>query len=141
MTTHALFKAFMIVLGLSGMALAQNPPCYKYKTQVVQLTGTMKRHRFAGPPNYESVKNGDALEIYWLLHLSTPICAEPSDPSEEFDDPHSGVSALQILIRDYKRYRPLLGKQVKITGTLFSAITGHHHTPVLIDAREIEKAP
>jgi len=87
------------------------------------------------------VKRGDALEIYWLLHLKRPICVELSDPNDRFNEPKAGVIALQILVKDYKTSRPLLNKRVKVTGTLFCAITGHHHTDVLIDAQKIEAAP
>jgi hypothetical protein len=29
--------------------------------------------------------------------------------------------------------RPFLGKKLTLRGTLFAAIDGHHHTPVLLD--------
>jgi len=48
--------------------------------------------------------------------------------------------ATQLIIPDYKSVRPLLGRKVRIIGTLMHAITGHHHTKVLIDASMIEAA-
>lgn len=115
-------------------------PCLKYEPENVALVGRIQAHRFAGPPNYTSVKQGDKLEVHWLLHLARPVCVASSDPHDRFNRPEASVSALQIVIRDYRKYRRLLGKQVKVTGTLFHAITGHHYTKVLIDASDIEPA-
>lgn len=133
---------FLLLAAIVSCALSgQNALCVKFQPAIVELTGVMKRHKFAGPPNYESVKRGDALEIYWLLHLQHPISVELSDPNDRFNEPKSSVTTLQILVKDYKTSKPLLNKRVKITGTLFSAVTGHHHTDVLIDAQKIEAAP
>lgn len=126
--------AFLAPLGLSAV------PCLKYEPENVALVGRIKAHRFAGPPNYTSVKQGDRLEVHWLLHLAQPVCVASSDPHDRFNRPEAGVSALQVVIRDHRKYRRLLGKRVKVTGTLFHALTGHHYTKVLIDASDIEPA-
>jgi len=31
-----------------------------------------------------------------------------------------------------------MGQSVKVTGTLSTAITGHHHTPVVLEVTKIE---
>lgn len=36
---------------------------------LVSLQGSLLRHTFAGVPNYESLENGDAPEIRWVLVL------------------------------------------------------------------------
>jgi len=136
---------FLSLLSLSAALPASAPPkagpCLKYEPEIVVLAGTMKRHNFPGPPNYESVRNGDALEVYWLLHLAKPVCVESLTQQERVNEPETGVSSIQILISGYGQYRHLLGKRVKVTGTLFHQITGHHHTKVLINASNIEPAP
>jgi len=133
------------ILSLSVALAAQVPtgsgPCLKYEPEIVVLTGTIKRHKFPGPPNFESVRNGDSLETYWLLQLPKPVCVETPTPNEPVNKAEANISVLQILISDYGKYRRLLGKRVKVTGTLFHQITGHHHTKVLINASNIEPAP
>jgi hypothetical protein len=37
----------------------------------------------------------------------------------------------------YAAYKELVGKRVVASGTLFGAITGHHHTPVLLTVRTL----
>jgi hypothetical protein len=114
-------------------------PCLTYESQTAVLTGTIKRHTFAGPPNYESIAKGDAPEVTWVLHLAKPICMTADKDSEA----ERNVSDLQLVFEEgqkqYERYRPLVGRKVNVTGTLFHALTGHHHTRVLLTVREINK--
>ena len=134
----------VFLFGISLLAIAPGmaaEPCLNYEPRVVQLIGTMRRQAFPGPPNYESVKHGDALEVYWLLQLPARICVVASAAEDPLNEPETGVVALQMLVQDYPGYRHLLGKRVKVTGTLFHAVTGHHHTRVLIDPSTIEAAP
>ncbi len=99
------------------------------------LEGVLVAHTFAGPPNFESVKAGDRPERYWLLRLPHPICV-----AEDPTDPDTGAGAkdvreIQLILapEDFVRYRPLLGKTVTAEGGFMSAITGHHHTPILLE--------
>lgn len=111
--------------------------CLSYEPATVTLKGTISRKTFPGPPNYESVKEGDQPETYWVLHLTQPICVERG---ADLDDvPEEDVSDLQLVWRgeQYARNLKLLNKRVVISGKLFHSITGHHHTTVLIDVTEI----
>jgi hypothetical protein len=36
-----------------------NQACVSYEPEAVKLSGVIKEHTFAGPPNYESVAKGD----------------------------------------------------------------------------------
>ena len=107
-------------------------PCHSYEPATVSLNGIIKRHIFPGPPNFESVKKGDQPEQVWVLHLSSPICVSASS---DFDA-QSNVSDFQLVLpegqKQYDRYRSLVGKRVEVTGALFQASTGHHHTKALL---------
>jgi len=107
----------------------------------VSLNGIIKRHTFPGPPNYESVKKGDEPEQVWVLHLSSPICVSASSDG----DAQSDISDLQLVLvegqKQYARYRSLLGTRVEVTGKLFQAETGHHHTKVLLTVNGIKRQP
>jgi hypothetical protein len=132
-----LVAAALVAVG--GKASAKEA-CLKYEPEIVKLVGVTTRHTFPGPPNYESVKNGDAPERYWFLRLPRPVCVQPSNTADDTQEVESGVKLLQIIIHDYGSVRPLLGRKVRITGTLMHAISGHHHTKVLINASHIEAA-
>ena len=88
--------------------------CYEDGQQVT-LTGTLKRVVFPGPPNYESVEEGD----------------EPEWGSND---------QFQLIVRGdfYSKNQRYLNQQVSVTGEMFYAETGHHHTPVLIDVTAIK---
>lgn len=98
------------------------------------LDGVLVARTFAGPPNFESVKDGDRPERYWLLRLPKPICVadDPSDP--DMGAGAQSVREIQLMLKaeDFARYRPLLGKVVTADGDFMSAISGHHHTPILL---------
>jgi hypothetical protein len=50
--------------------------CVSYEPSHVTLQGTLVRKTFPGPPNYESVKNGDKPQTSWILELQENICVD-----------------------------------------------------------------
>ncbi|MDK2125417.1 DUF4431 domain-containing protein [Parachitinimonas caeni] len=117
-----------------------NAECLKYEPEVVTLSGKLVRKTFPGLPNFESIRNGDDPETGFYLVVRNPICTV-GDQSEPGSTPMTGVSLVQLLLRqkEYQELRPLLGKSVKIKGTLFSAHTAHHHAPILLKFLTVEK--
>ena len=115
--------------------------CLPYAPVAVTLAGGLTSKTFPGRPNYESVEKGDEPETYWILSLAQPICTIQSE-----DGSHGAardVSALQLLFTKsemYQTYRSLLDTNVKVTGSLFSAETAHHHTPVMLQVASMESA-
>jgi len=130
---------FAVLLSGVFSATAAERPCLKYEPDVVAMQGMVKRVVFPGPPNYESVKKGDKPEPYWVLFLPKVICVQ-GDPKDEFNsETEKNVQSLQLMDVAYKKDRGLLGKSVVVKGTLMHSYTGHHHTPVLIQVKSIEK--
>jgi hypothetical protein len=113
--------------------------CLAYDVDSVRLTGTITRKTFPGQPNYESIKRGDKPETYWVLHLSSPICTKQSGDN----DAESGVTDLQLTLtqKQYALYKKFVGskKRVTVRGKLSHAITGHHHTPVMMEVINISE--
>ena len=117
--------------------------CLAYEPVTVELTGTILRKTFPGPPNYESVARGDAPEVHWLLELSSPICmtADAADP--DIYPARRNVREIQLAFPDaktYERQKNLVGKSVTAKGTLFGSHTGHHHTAVVLTVTGLIKA-
>jgi hypothetical protein len=54
--------------------------------------------------------------------------------TDDVDVAKTGVRRIQLVLdqQGYDSLRRFLGKKVTLRGTLFGAITGHHHTPVLL---------
>src|SRR5438270_3022829 len=128
--THTrLFMLILFLFALTAQASAQN--CLSYDTDGVQLRGTISKKTFPGPPNYENIRKGDEPETYWILHLVKPICTTANTDN----DAEKNVNDLQLIltVKQYALYRKLVGKRARITGKLSHAITGHHHTPVMME--------
>jgi hypothetical protein len=127
----------LLIALVTARPLAQG--CVQYEPDVVTLTGTIKQHTLPGAPNYESVAKGDTPERVWVLHLARRICVAANADSEKEEN----VSDLQLVLPDgqkqYRRYRSLLGRRVSVSGTLFHAQTGHHHTKVLLTVSDIKR--
>ena len=111
---------------------------HRYEPFIDTLTGVIHRETFPGPPNYESIKDGDEIESYGILFLDQPIAVQQG--SEE-DVAESNVSKTQIIPSSpaqYKKYHNLIGKRVRVIGKLMHQISGHHKTKVLILAEEFD---
>lgn len=135
----AVAYCFLCFLLSARTAVSRDKTCFKYEPVIVELTGTVKRVVFPGRPNYESIKDGDEPEPYWVLFLSIGICVD-GDPRSEIYGAEENVTRLQLNMDSsfYENYRAFLEKTVTIRGTLTHAITGHHHTEVLINVIEMK---
>ena len=108
--------------------------CLAYEPAVVELSGTLRRQTFPGPPNYEDVGRGDQPETGYYLHLEHPVCAEGTG---ELLEPRRDVRVVQLVLdaAGYAAYRKRLDTRVTLRGTLFSAYDAHHHAPLLLEVR------
>ena len=124
---------FLVLLPVG--AAAQD--CLPYEPEVALLTGTISKKTFPGPPNYESIKGGDKPETYWVLHLARPVCTKAGGDNEA----ETGVTDVQLTLtrKQYALYKKFAGRKAPLTikGKLSHAITGHHHTPVLMEVLTI----
>jgi hypothetical protein len=125
---------------LSGFhGAAAHAACLPYAGRH-ELRGVLARQTFAGPPNFESVRRGDRPETYFVLRLGRPICVD-DDPADKegLNVGAKGVRTIQLMLDQpqYDRFRPMLGRTITLSGAFMSAITGHHHTPILLDKVQV----
>ena len=122
------------------MALLASPPpdaagheCLRYGPEAVSITGRLARHIFYGEPGFGEDPKHDEKESGFYLELSVPVCTVAG--GDDIDRPISGVRRVQLVLDSagYARLRPFLGQRVTLRGTLFGAITAHHHAPILLD--------
>ncbi len=112
--------------------------------QNVTLTGTIFRETFPGPPNYESIEDGDTPETYWILTIKTPQCviAESAENDELYEVANSTIR-FQLAFETsntYQSQKNLEGSTAVVKGQLFIGTSGHHHTEALISVKSISTA-
>jgi hypothetical protein len=107
----------------------------------IAVEGRLTRQLFPGPPNYESVEEGDSEESVFILVLRHPICI---DDNGEFADPSEQVTTVHVSSRDPSNMALLtasVGREVAVSGEGFPAYTGRHHAPLVILADSIAVRP
>jgi hypothetical protein len=128
-------KPFVIALLLacaSTAAAEKAAPCLTYSGEVT-LRGVLARRTYPEQPNYESIAKGDAKATYFFISPRDPFYVAPG--GDEYEPAVQGVTSVQIVLsgkKDSYRLRPFLGKEVDCRGSLFHAISGHNHSPVLL---------
>lgn len=104
---------------------------------LVTLAGKLTLQSFAGPPNYESIAQGDAEEHAFILELPRKICLEDgefADGSERFDRVHVHATEPDLL----RTLRQSIGRDVTVAGRAVGAHTAHHRAPMVLFAGAVE---
>lgn len=125
-----------------SIAAASDCVALHYDSAAVALTGKAFKRTFAGPPNYQSIQQGDRLETVWVLSLAQPVCVSALVADSE-NETANHIKTLQLVFMDslqYKQLRRLSSKQMVVTGRLLSAQSGHHHTRVLLEVAGVRAA-
>jgi hypothetical protein len=137
--------SILLTLSCSTKVLKQEvvEKCLNFEPEKVQLTGLLYSKSFPGPPNYEDIKKGDKVEIYWLIKTIKDFCV--NDTKDNWAGKLLNQSEVQLVIMPaifdlYKTKKSLIGKNVIVKGTLFPQMSGHHKTNVLITVESLEKA-
>lgn len=136
-------KRTLFALGLFAAApLSHAAACLPYEPAEVFLHGELVRKTFPGPPNFESVADGDEAETGFYLRLAAPVCT--LDGKEDSDNvAQKDIRMVQLVLdkKGYAHWRPKLGKTVTVKGTLFSPFTGHHHAGLLMTVAPPDVSP
>ena len=107
----------------------------------VTLSGRVSREVFPGPPNYESIAQGDRPTVYWILVLPDARCfAIGSMADREARNERQLLKRFQLVFNDaaaYDTYRVAVGASVSVTGELFESHTAHHRTPALLTVKTL----
>jgi hypothetical protein len=101
-----------------------------YDAPVTDLVGRLVKRTFFGPPGYGENPKTDSRETQAVLVLDSPACA--SRGAELGDEPESNQREVTLVAGDGVVFGPSVGKRIAVSGELFHAITGHHHTKLLV---------
>lgn len=103
------------------------------------IYGKVVEQLFPGPPNYESINNGDAPQFYWILYTNEPIqiVARSMESGEISDCGPTCSFQLAVPSEFYDKKHSVLGKYVEVSGSVLAGHTGHHKTKALIKCNRI----
>jgi hypothetical protein len=138
-----MLKILLSVLVLFVASSVEAQPCLKYEPAVVKLEGKMYRQTWGPKQDVEPA------ETYWILHLTKPVCVS-ADKAEGLNDTDANdVTRVQLVFTSDDKSKNYRNKKLRafvkahtpviVTGTLYRAHTGHHHTEVLIIVRNIRQ--
>src|SRR5205814_7977358 len=89
----------LLLIFISPISMARNHLVY-FEPKYVELNGVIRTLQFAGPPNYESIKNGDADETGPYLILNNPIDVQLAPKlRSDTDMPEKNVKLLQLVVQ------------------------------------------
>lgn len=115
----------------------ENAAEYQYEPVVSTLHGTLSTKVYWGPPGYGEDTTVDEKENVYLLLLDKGIAIKA--PEKDLSDGYNAAinQVMQLQLVNQQSLDSYLNKNVTVTGTLFGAQTGHHHTDVLLDVQTI----
>lgn len=107
--------------------------------QATTLYGKVRDEVFPGPPNYESINNGDKPLFYWILYVNEPISLVGRSPEDNqlYEKGTSCMFQLVLTEEIYDNRLDILGKYVKADGEIFLGHTGYHNTKALLEVNSI----
>jgi Domain of unknown function (DUF4431) len=105
--------------------------CAPFAGREWEFTGHLVNRISPGPPNYESVTSGDKAVTRWYLQLRWPACFAEYRYLTRFQ--------LALKPEEVDRYRPLLGKEVRVKGTLEEGAAGLHTTALVVHVSSVDR--
>jgi hypothetical protein len=115
-----------------------------YQPAMASLVGRLELQTYPGPPNFESIADGDEIERHFYLRLASSIEVSAAAKSTGIDlQEERNVRIVQLVIdadndKLWAKLRATTGLRVRINGQLFHRFTGHHHSRVLLAVKNIE---
>jgi hypothetical protein len=114
--------------------------CLDYEPAMVTIQGKVSLKPAYGPPGFGEDPIHDAREDYLALTLDAPVCMKASSEPNSDDVAETEIKAMQLVFRNgevFKQTKQWIGKRISVTGSLYHGFTGHHHTTVLLQVKEI----
>ncbi|MDR2964112.1 MAG: DUF4431 domain-containing protein [Bacteroidales bacterium] len=119
-----------------------NKQDYSFYPEISVISGKIKIETFFGPPGYGENPQTDAREDAYMLYLDSPInvISHVKEREEgDVDVTTYNIEKFQLASTSNVKFSPYKNKTVRVSGIFFGAISGHHHTPVLLDVQKIEE--
>lgn len=135
--SSALLGGFLVVLATFGVnsAMAADGTCFVYDRPDVRLSGHLQIRVYFAQPGYGENPATDARDVQAVLFLDKPLCMQASSDGRVSAAP----SEIEVTLvpPQGQRLSHLAGRRIEVTGALFPAETGHHHTAVLMQVQRV----
>jgi hypothetical protein len=137
------YRYVLALIAISVCTPSNADECLK-DGQAVSFEGRVSRETFPGPPNYQSIDDGDQPETVWILTVDKAYCvtAESMEDGSTYEVAKS-TTRFQLAFEDssvYEKQRALVEQRAVVSGLLFAGHTGHHHTKALVSVKTIKAA-
>ena len=76
-------------------------------------------------------------ENTFILTMANPVCLTGTDDTDKVD-PSTTMDVYSVNKPLRARLKALVGRNVKVTGKPFGAITAHHHSPIVMEISAVE---
>jgi len=120
-----LFQAVFYYMHVKSDEYEEAAEFFNHDKTYSTVYGKLTTEKFYGPPGYgEDPENDKKMDLY-ILYLE--------------DEPLGEMAKIQLIYSDAETMANLKNKHVKVVGSFFSAHTGYHNTPILLDVRSIEE--
>ena len=145
------FIATLLLIAFANLSFAVSTTesiKVRYEPHLVTLTGVLELVIFPGPPNYQSVAEGDEPESTLVLRLDFPMDVQGNTllPGEDREgmlniSSHTNITIVHVVCPPdtpagyWSRKTPA---RVIVHGTLMEGHTAHHHTKVVLFSKSIE---
>ncbi len=131
-------KAELLKIAQSNIVNTNTHGCVTDNKEIT-LTGRLKEGTYVGPPNFESIENGDKLMSYYYLETDKSMCAFTN---QSFD----GISLEKIkpqryfhlvIMDKYPNLVKQLNKKITVTAVPYTRHTAYHQTPLLLTVKKL----
>jgi len=110
---------------------------YSYEPAISTISGMVRLEKFYGRPGFGETPKIDEPEDSWILYPEKPI---NMNQSSDIESNNGKIGVTKIHLTETKRFdlASYSGKVLRVSGTLWGAITGHHHASVLMTVQKVE---
>jgi hypothetical protein len=132
----------VLLLSATAWPSSLGAKCLQYGD--VRLTGRLVQQTYPGPPDFESVTEGDEPLVIWILQLDRSVCVVSANSS--YSSTYNEREIQLVLDHDqyartarYAPYQPLLGRRIAVTGRLLPG-GGKYEKQLVIAPQAIDTA-
>ncbi len=128
--------AFLLALGLGSMPAHAGPA-----SLAVAVQGILQAGEFLGPPGFGENPTSDRGETTYYLQLPAPLAAQvrPASALAEFSGASQGTYFIALVVFDEEQsvVRTLVGKKVRVAGSLVETDAAHLKSVVQIQVKSV----
>jgi hypothetical protein len=129
--------ACLLLFGLASTSVPAAPPA----VPSLAVQGVLQLGEFLGPPGNGENPAGDQVEPTYYLQLPAPLVKQVRAANQiaQFSQTAQTSSFVQLVVFDEEQSvaRTLVGKKVRIVGTVIEPDIGAHRTPALIQVKSV----